>query len=298
MIEMKKKIYYGLFYLKTSLKGADSLAIIASLVSAIFINILKGKKISEMIDIITVASLFLIFLFFVGINEFQKKVNVPFLLVRNSISLNELKEVMEKYNYKSWNIDTLQKVFGASAFDERKLVSVEFSFVNCIEDLRSFAEEMYRKLHFIGKELIGINNTIFHIYITKETPTAAALIAGTLLGDERLNFIIYAENINADIDRILVSEEIESKIEKNMPNSFQTKLIARIYDKDYINHKELELDELTNLIVEKKIQKLILIVDLTSSSLQKSGIDKAIESNSINQYLIVTTKKKSSTTSI
>lgn len=299
MSDLKKRIDYGTYYCIMSIKTPNTLSTIASIALTIITSVVLGVsqvKYSVVIFAVIIA-LYFSGMFIIGIFNYKKNINIPLLLTSYVPSLDKLKESMKRSKYAPWRINVFKREFGPSAFSEENLttVKIDLQVINVSNDLWGIARTIKGKIQIIGKDLIGLNNLRFHLYITEEIPTTFGLIIGILLGFEHANFTIYTGGTQNRILKILDSESITGmKIEEvQVSDAYNLSFIANVYDKEGQLEKEnISLEEVLELVRNGFIN-FILMVDLTASSLNRISISKFIKKKGgyYNGFIIATTKE-------
>ncbi|MEA3281909.1 MAG: hypothetical protein U9Q68_05020 [Euryarchaeota archaeon] len=295
-----QRVNYGIYYFMMSVKTPSTLATIASIAVTIFTSVALGLSPLKhsVVMFVGIIVLYSLAMFVIGISNYKKDINIPLLITSNIPPLDALKDSMKRHRYTPWRINVLKREFGPSAFREDQLTTVKISpqLINCRDDIRAIARTIREKIHIIGKELIGLNNVTFHLYVTEEIPTTIALMVGILLGDEHANFTIYTSATQNQIERILDSEEIiGTKTEENQISDIpKLNFITNIYNKAGKLEKEnLSLDDAIEL-VRTEFNKFILMVDLTPSPLNIVPISNFIKNTGIDcdGFMVATTKSK------
>lgn len=300
MTDLRKKIDYGIYYCITSIKTPNTLATIASIAVTVATSVVLGVSQAKYSAVMFagIIALYFFAMSIIGFLNYKKDINIPLLLTTNVPPLDKLKESMKLSKYGPWRINVFKREFGPSAFSEENLttVKIDLQVINVSNDLWGIARTIRGKIQIIGKDLIGLNNLRFHLYVTEEIPTTFALIIGILLGYEHANFTIYTGGTQNRIVKILDSESITGmKIEEvQVSDASNLSLIANIYDREGQLEKEnISLEEVLEL-VKNGFTNFILLVDLTASSLNRASISNFIKKKEVyyNGFIITTTKEK------
>jgi|LGVF01.1.fsa_nt_gb hypothetical protein len=300
MSDLRKRIDYGTYYCIISIKTPNTLATIASIAVTIATSVVLGVSQAKYSAVMFagIIALYFLAMFIIGFLNYKKDINVPLLLTSNVPPLDKLKESMNQCKYTPWRINVFKREFGPSAFSEQNLttVKIDLQYINVSNDLWATARTIRGKIQIIGKDLIGLNNLRFHLYVTEEIPTTFALIIGILLGYEHANFTIYTGGTQNRIVKILDSESITGmKIEEvQVSDASNLSFIANIYDREGQLEKEnLSLEEVLEL-VKNGFTNFVLLVDLTASSLNRVPISNFIKKKEVyyNGFIITTTKEK------
>jgi len=294
MSDLKNRSDYGYHYFKMSIKTSSTLATAISIAATLQLSTANF----QVVMFAKIIALYFLAIFILGFLNYKKNINIPLLLTSNVPPLDLLKESMNRCKYAPWRINIFKREFGPATFREEMLttVNIDSKLINCSNDLLANARTIRGKIHIIGKELIGLNNVRFHLYVTEEIPTTIALIIGILLGDEHANFTIYTGGTQSRIEKIFDSESITGMKTEEVQVSDPSKLsfIANIYNREgKLEYENLSLEDVLERI-RNGFTKFILLVDLTTSSLNRVSISDFAKNKDVDYdgFMIAKTKDK------